>query len=42
MRKGANWLKVTLVQCGLAAASLLTAIYHMLKDGATGVYWKPV
>jgi transposase len=61
-RKGANWLKATLVQCGLAAAkkkgsylqaqfyrlkarrgakkaimavvaSILTAIYHMLKDG---------
>jgi transposase len=62
MRKGANWLKTTLVQCALAAAnkkgsylqaqfqrikarrgpkkaimavvsSILTAIYHMLKDG---------
>ena len=61
-RKGANWLKTTLVQCALAAvkkkgsylqaqfhrikarrgpkkaimavvASILTAIYHMLKDG---------
>jgi transposase len=61
-RKGANWLKATLVQCALAAvkkkgsylqaqfhrirarrgpkkaimavvASILTAIYHMLKDG---------
>jgi len=63
-RKGANWLKTTLVQCALAAvkkkgsylqaqfhrikarrgpkkaimavvASILTAIYHMLKDGTT-------
>jgi len=63
-RKGATWLKTTLVQCGLAAtkkkgsylqaqfhrikarrgpkkaimavvASILTAIYHMLKDGTT-------
>lgn len=62
VRKGANWLKTTLVQCALAAAnkkgsylqaqfhrlkarrgpkkaimavvsSILTAIYHMLKDG---------
>jgi transposase len=62
-RKGANWLKTRLVQCGLAAAkkkgsylqaqfyrikarrgakkaiiavvaSILTAIYHMLKDGS--------
>ena len=62
MRKGANWLKTTMVQCALAAAkkkgsylqaqfhrikarrgpkkaimavvaSILTAIYHMLKDG---------
>ena len=62
MRKGAPWLKTTLVQCGWAAvrkkggylqaqfhrirsrrgpkkaicaiaASILTAIYHMLKDG---------
>jgi ribosomal protein L40E len=62
LRKGANWLKTTLVQCALAAAkkkgsylqaqfhrikarrgpkkaimavvaSILTAIYHMLKDG---------
>jgi transposase len=61
-RKGANWLKATVVQCALAAArkkgsylqaqfhrlkarrgpkkaimavvaSILTAIYHMLKDG---------
>src|SRR5262249_49591359 len=61
-RKGANWLKTTLVQCAFAAAkkkgsylqaqfhrlkarrgpkkaimavvaSILTAIYHMLKDG---------
>jgi transposase len=61
-RKGANWLKTTVVQCALAAAkkkgtylqaqfhrikarrgpkkaiiavvaSILTAIYHMLKDG---------
>jgi transposase len=62
VRKGANWLKATLVRCALAAAkekgsylqaqfyrlkarrgpkkaimavvaSILTAIYHMLKDG---------
>jgi hypothetical protein len=62
VRKGANWLKTTLVQCAFAAvkkkgsylqaqfhrikarrgpkkaimaivASILTAIYHMLKDG---------
>ena len=62
VRKGANWLKATLVQCAFAAvkkkgsylqaqfhrirgrrgpkkaimaivASILTAIYHMLKDG---------
>jgi transposase len=62
VRKGANWLKTTMVQCALAAskkkgsylqaqfhrikarrgpkkaimavvASILTAIYHMLKDG---------
>src|SRR6202011_2374237 len=62
LRKGAQWLKTTLVQCGWAAknkkesylraqflrlksrrgpqkavcavaASILTAVYHMLKDG---------
>ena len=62
MRKGAPWLKTTLIQCawaaarkkgsylqaqfhrlrarrgakkaiGAVAASMLTAIYHMLKDG---------
>jgi transposase len=38
MRKGGAWLKTTLVQCAWAAvktvaASILTAIYHMLKDG---------
>ena len=37
LRKGAPWLKTTLVQSKKAimavAASILTAIYHMLKDG---------
>jgi|SRR5215831_8199340 len=51
MRKGAPWLKATLIQCawaqfyrpcarrgakkaiGAVAASMLTAVYHMLKSG---------
>jgi transposase len=43
LRKGAPWLKTTLVQCAWAgarkkaicavAASILTAAYHMLRDG---------
>jgi hypothetical protein len=35
LRKGAPWLQTALVQCAVSAvaASMLTAIYHMLNDG---------